>query len=48
MDAERVTEYLSIMHGAFMNPLVSEHFGAEYAPDKEEHRLGAIRAFSMG
>ena len=47
MDAERVSDYLNVMHTQFMSPMVQEHFGDEAAPDKEDHRLGAIRSFSM-
>ena len=47
MDAERVTEYLNVMHSQFVSPFLQEHYGDEAAPDKEQHRIGAIRAFSM-
>ena len=36
------------MHTQFQSPLIEEHYGGEYAPDKEEHRIEAIRSFSLG
>lgn len=47
MDQERVTEYLTVMNTQFVSPIIQEHYGDDLNPEKEEHRLGAIRAFSM-
>lgn len=47
MDAERVTEYLTVMNTQFTSPIIQEHYGDDINPEKDEHRLGAIRAFSM-
>ena len=36
------------MQSQIQSPLIEEHFGEDYAPDKEEHRVEAIRSFSLG
>ena len=47
MDAEAVTEYLNVMQAQFQSPLLAEHYGDDVNPEKEEHRVEAIKAFSI-
>ena len=35
------------MQTQFQSPTIVEHYGDEYAPEKEEHRIEAIKSFSM-
>lgn len=48
MDADVVAEYLNIMHGQIQTPGIQEHFGEDNDSNKDEHRIEAIRSFSMG
>ena len=52
MDDQSVSDYLQLMQSQFQSPLVNEHFGGEHEFDqqneKEEHRIGAIKSFSLG
>ena len=47
MNGDSVSEYLQQMQSSLQSPIVEEHFADDYAPEKEEHRMEAIRAFSM-